>query len=255
MAARLSEILSHLDNTLAISNYRDYCPNGLQVEGSAEVSRVVTGGLGDVMRGAPIRVWAATVLAIVLAAGIVISAQLVAHHENRVYGDATASLAIWPGTETVYCDLVNASSWSEIAGVPIAALAIPTYLLLVGLILSAGRSPEVLAYVFGIGVLTVVYSAGLFIVSKTLIGFLCLWCMSLYAVNLSIPVLSAVAARRSPAQLIAAAATDLRQRPRRLRRAAHWQARRRPRPQPHRRPRGDRAPTGWRGRGTNYRRP
>jgi thiol-disulfide isomerase/thioredoxin/uncharacterized membrane protein len=172
------------------------------------------------MREERIRVWAATVLAIVLAAGIVISAQLVAHHENRVYGDATASLANCPGTETVNCDLVNASSWSEIAGVPIAALAIPTYLLLVGLILSAGRSPEVLAYVFGIGILTVVYSAGLFVVSKTLIGFLCLWCMSLYAVNLSIPVLSALAARRSPAQLIAAAAADLRQRPRRLRRAA-----------------------------------
>lgn len=43
MTMRLSEVVSYLDATLQIDHYRDYCPNGLQVEGRQEVDRVVTG--------------------------------------------------------------------------------------------------------------------------------------------------------------------------------------------------------------------
>lgn len=42
MATR-SDILKTLDNWLTPENFQDYCPNGLQVEGSEQVSRLVTG--------------------------------------------------------------------------------------------------------------------------------------------------------------------------------------------------------------------
>jgi dinuclear metal center YbgI/SA1388 family protein len=41
--ARLTDVISYLDDLLAIGDFRDYCPNGLQVPGAGEVSRVVTG--------------------------------------------------------------------------------------------------------------------------------------------------------------------------------------------------------------------
>ena len=43
MTVRLREVVSFLDATLQIDKFRDYGPNGLQVEGSQEVDRVVTG--------------------------------------------------------------------------------------------------------------------------------------------------------------------------------------------------------------------
>ena len=43
MTVRLRDVVSYLDATLEIDRFRDYCPNGLQVEGRLEVDRVVTG--------------------------------------------------------------------------------------------------------------------------------------------------------------------------------------------------------------------
>lgn len=42
MTVRLQEVVSFLDSTLEIERFRDLCPNGLQVQGSAEVDRIVT---------------------------------------------------------------------------------------------------------------------------------------------------------------------------------------------------------------------
>ena len=41
--AQLTDVISYLDGLLAIGDFRDYGPNGLQVPGTDEVSRVVTG--------------------------------------------------------------------------------------------------------------------------------------------------------------------------------------------------------------------
>src|SRR5689334_1472235 len=40
---RLDDVVRFLDTTLEIKAFRDYAPNGLQVEGRPEVERVVTG--------------------------------------------------------------------------------------------------------------------------------------------------------------------------------------------------------------------
>lgn len=38
-----SELETYLDSLLEVARFRDYCPNGLQVEGRPEVSRIVSG--------------------------------------------------------------------------------------------------------------------------------------------------------------------------------------------------------------------
>ena len=40
---RREELVAYLDGLLGVERFRDYCPNGIQVEGRAEVLRVVTG--------------------------------------------------------------------------------------------------------------------------------------------------------------------------------------------------------------------
>ena len=40
---RLADMTAWLDDLLQVSTFSDYCPNGLQVQGAPEVSRVVTG--------------------------------------------------------------------------------------------------------------------------------------------------------------------------------------------------------------------
>lgn len=43
MTVRLRDVIAFLDTTLEIDRFRDYGPNGLQVEGTQEVDKVVTG--------------------------------------------------------------------------------------------------------------------------------------------------------------------------------------------------------------------
>jgi dinuclear metal center YbgI/SA1388 family protein len=40
---RLIELRDYIESELAVSRFRDYCPNGVQVEGRAEVRRIATG--------------------------------------------------------------------------------------------------------------------------------------------------------------------------------------------------------------------
>jgi dinuclear metal center YbgI/SA1388 family protein len=40
---RLIELRDYIESELAVSRFRDYCPNGLQVEGRAEVLRIASG--------------------------------------------------------------------------------------------------------------------------------------------------------------------------------------------------------------------
>jgi dinuclear metal center YbgI/SA1388 family protein len=68
----LRDIVGYLDATLEIDRFRDYAPNGLQVEGSPEVERVVTG---------------VSASAELLARAIELHADLVVVHHGLVWGD------------------------------------------------------------------------------------------------------------------------------------------------------------------------
>ena len=39
----LNELRDYIGSLLAVSRFRDYCPNGVQIEGRAEVNRIATG--------------------------------------------------------------------------------------------------------------------------------------------------------------------------------------------------------------------
>src|SRR5436190_22740862 len=43
MPVHLRDVVAYLDQTLEIDRFKDYAPNGLQVEGALEVERIVTG--------------------------------------------------------------------------------------------------------------------------------------------------------------------------------------------------------------------
>ncbi|WP_299198657.1 Nif3-like dinuclear metal center hexameric protein [uncultured Amphritea sp.] len=43
MAVSLKQLVNYCDSLLTPEKYRDYCPNGLQVEGSREVRRIISG--------------------------------------------------------------------------------------------------------------------------------------------------------------------------------------------------------------------
>lgn len=68
---RLSEVVSFLDATLEISKFRDYGPNGLQVEGSPEVDKIVT---------------AVSCTAEVIERAITIEADLIVAHHGLIWG-------------------------------------------------------------------------------------------------------------------------------------------------------------------------
>src|SRR5260221_5906437 len=86
--------------------------------------------------------WALVLLAIALCGGVGICLYLTRFHEIEMYGDQSATLSNWPRTETTNCEVVNTSAYSEIGGVPISALGIPTYLLLLGFLLAAWSRPR-----------------------------------------------------------------------------------------------------------------
>ena len=43
MEMKLKQLVAYLDTQLKINTFKDYCPNGLQVEGKGEVLRIVSG--------------------------------------------------------------------------------------------------------------------------------------------------------------------------------------------------------------------
>ncbi len=71
MTVRLQEVISFLDSTLEIGKFRDYCPNGLQVQGSTEVDRIIT---------------AVSATAEVFRRAIEMSADLIVVHHGLIWG-------------------------------------------------------------------------------------------------------------------------------------------------------------------------
>ena len=164
--------------------------------------------------------WLLPLLAVLLLGGIGVTLYLTRFHEIELYGDQSATLSNCPQTETTNCEVVNTSAYSEFLGIPISALGIPTYLLLLLLLGLGWHRPRFLAYAFAIGILTVAYSVYLYYVSTVKVGYLCAWCFRLYCINASIPVLSCLAAWRSPWGLLRETLAVLRRPPRELRRIA-----------------------------------
>jgi dinuclear metal center YbgI/SA1388 family protein len=74
---RLSEVIAYLDTRLEISRFRDYGPNGLQVEGSPDIRRIATGVSAN-----------AALIERAVAAG----ADLIVVHHGLIWGAGLASI-------------------------------------------------------------------------------------------------------------------------------------------------------------------
>lgn len=144
--------------------------------------------------------WPLYLLSLFVLIGIGIGGYLTWHHENELYGDSSVSLANCPENALINCEVVNTSAYSELFGVPIAAFAIPTYLLVLALILFRKKQKKALQAAFLIGVMTTAYSGFLYYISTVKVGYLCLWCFRLYMINLSIPILTGLAMWENPLQ-------------------------------------------------------
>ncbi len=128
--------------------------------------------------------------------GVFVGGLMTWHHDNQLYGTGQGELIGCVESAEVNCDIVNTSAHSELLGVPIATLAIAFYLTVLVLALQALRDrPGARALVVLAGGFAVLYSAFLFYVSKTELGFVCAWCMRLYAVNAGILVLGLLGGR------------------------------------------------------------
>jgi len=78
VAFHLRDVVGYLDATLEITRFRDYAPNGLQVEGTLEVERVVTG---------------VSASAELISRAIDLSADLVVVHHGLVWGSGLTKIA------------------------------------------------------------------------------------------------------------------------------------------------------------------
>jgi protein-disulfide isomerase/uncharacterized membrane protein len=140
-------------------------------------------------------------LSLLMLIGVGVSLLMTQHHEQQLYGGEEAG-QLW-GCEAdgkVNCDIVNTSEWSEILGVPLFTLAIPTYLLVFGLCILVLRGQRRwLPVLMGMGVLATLFSGFLYYISVVEIGYVCLWCIRLYGINAAIFVLSAIAGVRRDA--------------------------------------------------------
>jgi dinuclear metal center YbgI/SA1388 family protein len=78
MPAHLRDVVGYLDQTLEIERFRDYAPNGLQVEGALEVERVVTGVSASVE---------------LISRAIEVGADLIVVHHGLVWGGGIQKIA------------------------------------------------------------------------------------------------------------------------------------------------------------------
>ncbi len=140
-------------------------------------------------------------------AGIGVSIYLARHKLNILYTKGYISSCNLGGS--INCDAVNMSGWSEVKGVPISVLGIPTYAVMIWLTykaLTALKTNDKTAReigatalngVVGIGVLTSLFSCALIWYSSTQVGAYCLYCVSLYLINFAVTALSVAAGPKS----------------------------------------------------------
>lgn len=134
--------------------------------------------------------WRPKAVLVLGVAGIGLSAWLVFIH-LALQADPDAGSACNLGAY-FNCDIVNASRFASVGGVPIAYGALVLYALLTALALHELRGSEVrrvVVYCRILGTLAVLYSAYLAVLSLAVLQALCVFCVGLYAVNVGVAAL------------------------------------------------------------------
>jgi protein-disulfide isomerase/uncharacterized membrane protein len=130
--------------------------------------------------------WAALAAALVGAAVAVLSTT----EHLRLMREGLEQRSFCAISETINCDVVNASSYSEFLGVPIAWWGLCFYLLVGGMALVGARSKKdrrstvAIAWFLTFGSLA--YSAYLAYIAGAVLGVWCIECLTMYAVNIAL---------------------------------------------------------------------
>lgn len=137
------------------------------------------------------KTWRFLLVLVLGVVGAVIAAHLTSIHiRHLISGQASAC----DFTKTLgagwNCDAVNTSDWSEVAGVPVSHLGFLAYIFMVSIAIGAllrervrGMAQAALLVLAAVSVLT---SLLLAFISVFVIKAVCVFCMSLYAVNLAL---------------------------------------------------------------------
>ena len=168
--------------------------------------------------GEPFRPGALRALLGLLAVGAAVAVYMTVAHLELFHGTGSFKSICNFGPH-LSCDAVNTSDESEIGGVAIAVFALPAYAALAFLAARALRAPAgqrraPLALAHALSWPMVAYSAYLLAVMVFKLGTLCLFCLTLDAVNVSALVLTAWSIGARPTALLAEAPTALRAEPR-----------------------------------------
>ncbi len=124
------------------------------------------------------------------AVGFIVSVMALDQHVR--YSHGLASGPSFCNISAYYnCEAVNASEWSTLLGVPIASYGMFFYLLLMGgalaVILTGSLAPAAFMHlVLLMGVVSVIGSVALFLLSTLVIKALCIMCMALYLINIAL---------------------------------------------------------------------
>lgn len=143
---------------------------------------------------------AATIVLIAALAGVILSAYLVHHKLNILYDPSYVSGCNI--NQSINCDKVNTSEWSELFGLPISLYGVPLYGLMIWLAASAlmvlrSRREDLLAAFLARSDFLVAASTAAVVACLLLAGYaffvlhtMCLLCMGLYAISLTLIVAS-----------------------------------------------------------------
>lgn len=134
-----------------------------------------------------------TTIALLGVCGVALSLYSVRQHVQLEYGLQTAP-SFCNINATFNCDAVTSSAWATLLGIPVASWGLAFYTLLTGFaafaLVTANSTrattlpaPIALGIATLLGTLATGFSLYLFIVSKFVIGTICLVCVALYVVN------------------------------------------------------------------------
>ncbi len=122
---------------------------------------------------------------ILLAFGMMVSLFLTVHHVQLMNDPTTSFCQV---SETVSCDIVNTSEYSESFGIPIAAFGFLIYVLIYFLLYIAEKHTDaesiMLSYAWIFSLSTIFFTLWLLYVSEVILGAWCPMCMLTYMVNI-----------------------------------------------------------------------
>lgn len=130
------------------------------------------------------------VLWVVIAAAIVggLFSLLSTTQHLRIQREGLEQQSFCAISETINCDIVNASSYSEFLGVPIAWWGLCYYALLLGMAVFALRTRKdpraTVAVAWFLSCGGILYSAFLAYIAAVVLGVVCIECLSMYAANI-----------------------------------------------------------------------